>query len=176
MWKMVSGAWWKRTRRVKSLAHVCGETGITSLWSSLYLYLQLFAAVFESFRDYVAEETLDGENKYDAGEFGLQEAKKGVIFTKMPPVMHLHLMRFLYDPATDSNIKVNDRYEFPEHMDLSEFVKGPQEAPPLYTLHAVLVHSGDNYGGHYVAHLDPKGDGKVWVGSCWMRMGVRGDG
>lgn len=129
--------------------------------SILVMCLHLYLVVFESFRDYVAEETLDGDNKYDAGEFGLQEAKKGVIFTKMPPVMHLHLMRFLYDPVTDSNIKVNDRYEFPEHMDLSEFVKGPQEALAHYTLHAVLVHSGDNYGGHYVAHLDPKGDGKV---------------
>ena len=132
-----------------------------NLHCAVSLCFQLFTAVFESFRDYVAEETLDGDNKYDAGEYGLQEAKKGVIFTKMPPVMHLHLMRFLYDPATDSNIKVNDRYEFPEHMDLSEFVKGPQDEPPHYTLHAVLVHSGDNYGGHYVAHLDPKGDGKV---------------
>lgn len=29
-------------------------------------------AVFESFKDYVATEQLDGDNKYDAGEHGLQ--------------------------------------------------------------------------------------------------------
>lgn len=29
-------------------------------------------AVFESFKDYVAVEQLDGDNKYDAGEHGLQ--------------------------------------------------------------------------------------------------------
>lgn len=28
--------------------------------------------VFESFKDYVATEQLDGDNKYDAGEHGLQ--------------------------------------------------------------------------------------------------------
>lgn len=32
----------------------------------------LYPAVFESFKDYVAVEQLDGDNKYDAGEHGLQ--------------------------------------------------------------------------------------------------------
>ena len=29
-----------------------------------------------------------------------------------------------------------------------------------YILHAVLVHSGDNHGGHYVVFINPRGDGK----------------
>lgn len=66
-------------------------------------------AVDESFKDYISTETLDGENKYDAGEHGLQEAEKGVIFATFPPVLHLHLMRFQYDPITDSSVKFNDR-------------------------------------------------------------------
>ena len=33
-----------------------------------------------------------------------------MIFVKFPPVLHLHLMRFQYDPVTDTNIKINDRY------------------------------------------------------------------
>lgn len=32
----------------------------------------LLSPVFESFKDYVATEQLDGDNKYDAGEHGLQ--------------------------------------------------------------------------------------------------------
>ena len=32
----------------------------------------LFVSVLESFRDYVTVESLDGDNKYDAGEHGLQ--------------------------------------------------------------------------------------------------------
>ena len=39
-----------------------------------------------------------------------QEAKKGVIFAKLPPVLHLQLMRFQYDPMTDTNVKINDRF------------------------------------------------------------------
>ncbi|XP_053607291.1 ubiquitin carboxyl-terminal hydrolase 7 isoform X3 [Plodia interpunctella] len=114
----------------------------------------------ESFKDYISTETLDGENKYDAGEHGLQEAEKGVIFASFPPVLHLHLMRFQYDPITDSSVKFNDRFEFYEHINLDEYLQEKPETPADYTLHAVLVHSGDNHGGHYVVFINPKGDGK----------------
>uniref|UniRef100_A0A5F8H1F7 Ubiquitin carboxyl-terminal hydrolase n=1 Tax=Monodelphis domestica TaxID=13616 RepID=A0A5F8H1F7_MONDO len=117
--------------------------------------------IFESFIDYVAVEQLDGDNKYDAGEHGLQEAEKGVKFLTLPPVLHLQLMRFMYDPQTDQNIKINDRFEFPEQLPLDEFLqKTDPKDPANYILHAVLVHSGDNHGGHYVVYLNPRGDGK----------------
>ncbi|XP_066265443.1 ubiquitin carboxyl-terminal hydrolase 7-like isoform X1 [Branchiostoma lanceolatum] len=117
--------------------------------------------LYESFQDYIATETMDGENKYDAGKFGLQEAEKGVIFQSFPPVLHLHLMRFQYDPNTDTNIKINDRCEFHEKINLDKFVQNPDaKDPAVYILHAVLVHSGDNHGGHYVVYLNPRGDGK----------------
>lgn len=70
----------------------------------------IFLSVDESFRDYVSTEILDGDNKYDAGEHGLQDAEKGVIFSSFPPVLHLHLMRFQYDPVTDCSVKFNDRF------------------------------------------------------------------
>lgn len=117
--------------------------------------------IYESFKDYITVESLDGDNRYDAGDFGLQEAEKGVIFLTFPPVLHLQLMRFQYDPLTDNNVKVNDRFEFPERLRLDEFLKKSEAADPAnYILHAVLVHSGDNHGGHYVVYINPKGDGK----------------
>ncbi|XKL66747.1 hypothetical protein PGB90_010167 [Kerria lacca] len=114
----------------------------------------------ESFRDYVTTEILDGDNKYDAGEYGLQDAEKGVIFESFPPVLHLHLMRFQYDPITDCCVKFNDRFEFYEKISLNSYLQSAENTPADYTLHAVLVHSGDNHGGHYVVFINPKGDGK----------------
>lgn len=117
--------------------------------------------IYESFKDYTAVETLDGDNKYDAGDYGLQEAEKGIIFQSFPPVLHLHLLRFQYDPLTDTNIKINDRFEFSETLDLTEFLQSKGEGQSAnYILHGVLVHSGDNHGGHYVVFINPKGDGK----------------
>lgn len=116
--------------------------------------------IHESFKDYVAVETLDGDNKYDAGDLGMQAAEKGITFEHFPPVLHLHLLRFQYDPSADTNVKINDRFEFPEHLNLDEYLKEKESTPATYTLHAVLVHSGDNHGGHYVVFINPKGDGK----------------
>jgi ubiquitin carboxyl-terminal hydrolase 7 len=112
----------------------------------------------ESFKDYISTEVLDGDNKYDAGEFGLQAAEKGVIFSSFPPILHLHLMRFQYDPITDNSVKFNDRFEFYEKIKLDEYLKKEGDTPATYILHAVLVHSGDNHGGHYVVFINPKGD------------------
>ncbi|XP_054282413.1 ubiquitin carboxyl-terminal hydrolase 7-like isoform X2 [Macrosteles quadrilineatus] len=116
--------------------------------------------IAESFSDYVKAEVLDGDNKYDAGEHGLQDAEKGVIFASFPPVLHLHLMRFQYDPVTDCSVKFNDRFEFQDKINLSGYLQAPETTPADYTLHAVLVHSGDNHGGHYVVFINPRGDGK----------------
>lgn len=58
-----------------------------------------------------------------------------------------------------------NRFEFPEQLPLDEFLqKTDPKDPANYILHAVLVHSGDNHGGHYVVYLNPKGDGKVSAG------------
>ena len=144
--------------------------------ASFLLLPTRITAVIESFEDYVAAETLDGDNKYDAGVHGLQDAEKGVAFVQFPPVLHLHLMRFQYDPITDNSVKFNDRFEFYEHINLDDFLQRPsakfeggggaegggqaEQDSAYYTLHAVLVHSGDNHGGHYVVYINPLGDGK----------------
>ncbi|KAF9100159.1 hypothetical protein BGX27_000461 [Mortierella sp. AM989] len=120
----------------------------------------------DSFADYIAVETLDGDNKYHAEGHGLQDANKGVIFETLPPVLHLQLKRFEYDIERDAMVKINDRHEFPLDIDLADFVadgEEKQKAGPngfKYTLHGVLVHSGDLHGGHYFALLKPERDGK----------------
>ncbi|ESK93065.1 ubiquitin carboxyl-terminal hydrolase 5 [Moniliophthora roreri MCA 2997] len=113
--------------------------------------------LYESFKDYVAVETLDGENKYQAEGFGLQDAKKGIIFESFPPVLHLQLKRFEYDIQRDAMVKINDRHEFPFEIDLSEFLdtNADRSKPWVYKLAGVLVHSGDLHGGHYFALIKP---------------------
>ena len=39
-------------------------------------------------------------------------------------------------------------------------VRKSQNDDNTYVLHAVLVHSGDNHGGHYVVFVNPNCDGK----------------
>ncbi|GAA5804222.1 hypothetical protein HPULCUR_009709 [Helicostylum pulchrum] len=120
----------------------------------------------DSFSRYVDKETMDGENKYMAEDFGLQDAWKGVSFESFPPVLHLQLKRFEYDMQRDTMIKINDHHVFPDHINLNEFCSNPcKDASEYnYVLHGVLVHSGDIDGGHYFALLKPEKDGK------WFRF------
>ncbi|XP_038212055.1 ubiquitin carboxyl-terminal hydrolase 7-like [Zerene cesonia] len=142
----------------------CKNVNCTSTRVETFYDIQLSVKgkndIYESFKDYISIELLDGDNKYDAGEHGLQEAEKGVMFDVFPPVLHLHLMRFQYDPQSDTSIKFNDRFEFYETVNLDPYLQDIPSSPAHYTLHAVLVHSGDNHGGHYVVFINPKGDGK----------------
>jgi len=62
--------------------------------------------LYDSFRNYVTVEMLDGKNKYDVEGFGLQDAQKGTIFLSFPPVLHLRLKRFNYDTQLDGMVKV----------------------------------------------------------------------
>lgn len=118
----------------------------------------------ESFRDYIQVETMDGENRYFAEGYGLQDAKKGVIFESFPQVLHLQLKRFEYDFNRDAMMKINDRYEFPEIFDAAPYLSADADKsePYTYQLHGVLVHSGDLNAGHYYAYLKPTKDGHFY--------------
>lgn len=118
----------------------------------------------DSFKDYIQVETMDGENKYFAEGYGLQDARKGVIFESFPQVLHLQLKRFEYDINRDAMMKVNDRYGFPEKWDASPYLNenADRSEPWTYRLHGVLVHSGDLNAGHYYAFLRPQKDGPFY--------------
>eukprot|EP00808_Paulinella_micropora_P027764 g31648.t1 len=75
-----------------------------------------------SLRQYVAIERMDGRNQYRAEGFGLQDAKKGVRFLKFPPILQIQLKRFAFDFEFGDTAKVNDRFEFPLRLDLTEFL------------------------------------------------------
>lgn len=122
--------------------------------------------IVESFQRYTEVEVLDGENKYFAEGHGLQPAKKGCAFLSFPPVLHVQLKRWDYDPVRDCMAKINDRFEFPLVLELDRFLdqSAPHTVPNTYHLHAVLIHSGDVHGGHYYVYIRPK------QGNRWFRM------
>ena len=126
--------------------------------------------LYESFKDYVAVEKLEGEGKYHAKGYGLQDAERGGVFQSFPPVLHLQLKRFEYDIRRNAMViamvKTNGRHEFPFEIDLDEFLdaSADRSQPWVYKLFAVLVHSGDVDGGQYSAliKLDRK--------SSWLKF------
>ena len=150
----------------------CVDVEYKSERKEAYLDLQLDVKgckdVYASFDKYVEVEKMDGDNKYRAEGHGLQDADKGVLFTAFPPVLQLQLKRFEYDFNRDAMVKINDRYEFPEVLDL-DAGDGKYLTPDAdrsvrnkYLLHSVLVHSGGVNGGHYYAFIRPTLRGDAW--------------
>lgn len=94
--------------------------------------------MYASFEKYVEVEKLDGSNQYMAEGHGLQDARKGVWFQEFPPVLELQLKRFDYDFQRDVMVKINDRYEFPDELDLDRFL-----APEVSERNPGYGHTGD---------------------------------
>lgn len=141
------------------------ESSRTETFYDLQLNVKGCKDVYESFDQYIEEETLEGENQYHAEGYGMQDAKKGTIFMKFPNVLMLHLKRFEYDFLRDLMYKINDRYEFPAELDLTKYLSNDSEQKDqdnTYILFSVLVHSGDVSGGHYYNFTRPYPDQNRW--------------
>jgi ubiquitin carboxyl-terminal hydrolase 7 len=123
--------------------------------------------IYASFDKYCEVEVLEGDNQYNAEQHGMQDARKGILFEGFPPVLQLQLKRFEYDFMKDMMVKVNDRYEFHDTIDLDReggkylSATADRAVRNTYKLLAVLVHSGGVHGGHYFAYVRP--DGKQWL-------------
>lgn len=142
-------------------------------FSDLSLNVKGCRNIYESFDKYVEVEMMEGDNKYRAdGYEDLQDAKKGVKFLSLPPVLQLHLKRFEYDFSRYAMVKINDRYEFETELDLNRYVEN-SDGSNIYVLHSVLVHIGDVNGGHYHVFIRPDidvGDTGPKKASQWYKF------
>jgi hypothetical protein len=60
----------------------------------LSLNVKGFLNLQDSFRHYVDDERLEGENQFRVEEYGLQDAVKGIKLIELPPVLQIQLKRF----------------------------------------------------------------------------------
>ncbi len=88
--------------------------------------------VEEAFRHFVKPEVLD--DLYDASEGGFtekQKAEKGIKFVSFPPVLTLQLKRFQFDIQHMDMVKLNSFFEFPDELDVTEFLSSTKEADQI---------------------------------------------
>lgn len=149
-----------KVRNVIKCLHVPYASTRSESFYDLQLTIKDVKTLEESFESYVRAEMLEGDNKYHAEGFGLQDAKRYVEFEALPPVLHLHLERYAFDPHVMATVKINDRLEFPLQINLDKYLAPDsplQGQPQNYILQSVFVHSGDSHGGHYYVFIrDPR--------------------
>jgi ubiquitin carboxyl-terminal hydrolase 8 len=99
------------------------------------------------------EEQLIGDNRWFCHRCGehVNATKKTDIWA-MPPILIVHLKRFIYDEY-DDGVKNEMELSYPIFdWDLADAVKSRGAGKPLYDLYAVANHWGELGYGHYTAY------------------------
>ncbi|KAF9914932.1 hypothetical protein BX616_007272 [Lobosporangium transversale] len=129
----------------------------------LLLNIKDNCTLLDCLEEFIEPEELLGADQYSCSTCGsLQDATRRVRIDKLPPVLNVQLMRFVYDSATWTKKKSKDTIRFPETIDFSELLGTKENA--IYNLTAVLVHSGPSaHSGHFLAHVLNKESNKWFV-------------
>jgi ubiquitin C-terminal hydrolase len=101
----------------------------------------------DCFRNYLKEELLDGDNKWQDKDNNYIEVKKHIEIWEFPKVIIITLNRF-----NNMGRKLNNLVHFPEILDLNEFCSGYEKNNSIYELYGVGNHIGNSMGGHYFAY------------------------
>ncbi|EOD25263.1 hypothetical protein EMIHUDRAFT_237887 [Emiliania huxleyi CCMP1516] len=168
----------------------CTKVPFTSEREGRFCDLQLqvagCASLHASLRQYVAEETLQGEYNTRDERFGRQPAgtvRRGCAFRSLPAVLAHHRERMpqpprcsnkgrtasfkaCFGPAIGAMQKLQGSFSFPTTLRLRRYMakgaRGGGGPPPVYELRAVLSHAGGFGSGHYISFVRPLGGGGGW--------------
>ncbi|KAF9090462.1 hypothetical protein BGX29_011475 [Mortierella sp. GBA35] len=129
----------------------------------LMLNIKDHCTLMDCFEEFVEAEELVGSDRYSCSHCGsLQDATREIKLDRLPKVLNIQLMRFVYDNTTWTKKKSKDMIRFPETIDFAELL-GSKTAV-LYDLSAVLVHSGPSaHSGHFMAHVLDKASDKWFM-------------
>ncbi|KZW03198.1 cysteine proteinase [Exidia glandulosa HHB12029] len=131
-------------------------------FDALDLDVHGFPDIRRSLRDYKEPRPLLGESRITTPGSGLQDAALGVRLRSLPQVLVCNLRRWRWDAGAKSQVKCEDRYEYPLELNMRDVVH-PMGNPDMpaqydYSLHGVLVNDGDIDGGSYHALMKPRLD------------------
>ncbi|KAK1827099.1 ubiquitin carboxyl-terminal hydrolase 34 [Podospora conica] len=127
----------------------------------------------ESLQTYVGGEIMEGENRYNCSQCDRHvDAVKRTCLKVIPDNLIFHLKRFDFNLRQMQRNKINDRFAFPEKIDmrpytiehLSNSPEGKDE--DMFELVGVLVHSGTAESGHYYSYARERpssSDSPAWM-------------
>ena len=117
-----------------------------------------------SLKSLIKAEKLQGDNKYRCDDCGLVDASRKMNLTRLPIILNIQLLRFVYNPQTGNKAKLTIPYSFPRTLDMSPYLTGERrQMDNMYELTAVLIHLGETAnGGHYIAHVYDENTNSWW--------------
>ena len=136
---------------------ICPECGYTSTTYQPFMTLQVplphdkpVSSLSECLSLFNNLETLDLENQWkceDCDDY--RKATKKMSIWMAPEILTIHLKRF-----NRKRHKIENMVTYPlENLSLNDYSIGYGKSDELYSLYAVVNHSGDTSGGHYYAYV-----------------------
>lgn len=145
--------------KYQTKCNLCGSISETrSKFYELDLNIKGHNKLKECLKEFLKEEILDGDNKYFCSNCQLkQNATRCIILEKLPPVLNIQLLRFVFDRQTGTKKKLNTTINFPNVIDMNEYMWFENKKDGIYYINAVLIHCGQSaHSGHYIAHIHDK--------------------
>ena len=118
-------------------------------------------SVRHALKRFVTPEAMDGDNQWQCDDDGTKvDARKGLAFGSFPPLLTLHLKRFIFDWATERRLKLNDPVEIDATLNVAEYLSAEGAEVSAhdadradFELFGILIHAGTAMGGHYYAYI-----------------------
>lgn len=133
----------------------------------------------ESLQSFVEGDVMEGDNKYKCESCGgrFVDAVKRTCLKDIPDNLIFHLKRFDFDLVELRRAKINDQFEFPTELDVSQFqidyLSDPSKPrqEDIFELVGVLVHQGTSENGHYYSYIRERPSSKE--GTPWVEFNDR---
>ena len=169
----------------KLVSQIKGECGHVSPKIEPFLDLPIIvknkASLQESLEEFVQGEPMEGANRYKClacdptGGGRLVNAMKRACLEEIPDNLTFCLKRFTFEAMLGLDGKVNDRFEFPETIDMSQYHRAHLDnsdamvEEDLFELVGVIVHQGTLHLGHYWSYVLTRGSNSP-RNCSWMRV------
>ena len=152
----------------QSITQIQGECGHVSsqkeAFGDLSVTVKNKANLHDSLAEFVQGEPMEGSNKYkcmscDHENGRLVDAMRRTCLEDVPDCLTVCLKRFTFGSKFLGEGKVNDRFDFPETVDMSLYKRSHLEAPEqphdadIFQLVGVIVHQGSLNLGHYWSYV-----------------------
>ncbi|XP_071840650.1 ubiquitin carboxyl-terminal hydrolase 48-like isoform X1 [Apostichopus japonicus] len=136
----------------------CGKTSETpASFYELDLSIKMHKTLDSCIGEFLKEEKLEKSNQYHCDYCRRKcDAVRQIQINRVPPILNIQLLRFVYCMQTGNKQKLNTFISFPEVLDMTPYVNlaGHDRQELIYELKAVLIHRGPSANsGHYVAHI-----------------------
>ena len=125
---------------------------------NIQLEVKNYSNVNDSLKNYFKTEIMSGDNKINCEECNTKRVcHKKLRIKTLPNILVISLKRFDYDYKSMTKFKLNNYFEFPFELDISDYlinnknndIENNENKNDLYELTGITIHDGVSDYGHY---------------------------